>query len=78
MDYSSNDTLGQLQQAVEETETKRGMLVWHDHSDIVKKSYYVVNVQFIYDPAVYLTSSEAGWAIVLLAKLNRQEPHALL
>ena len=60
VDYFENDTVGQLRERVELLETNRAMVMWHDHSNITSHCHYVVNVYFIYDPAVYLTKAEAG------------------
>ena len=40
--------------------TKRFMTTWHDHSDVLGHSYYLITVWFMYDTETYLTAEEYG------------------
>lgn len=54
-----------LADRVRELETTLHYVCWHDHSDLLAHSYYVIAVWFIYDTAVYLTDAEAGNGYVM-------------
>lgn len=50
------DDLAEAKEKIKRTEWSRNLKLWHDHSDILNRSYVCVMVSSLYDQAVYLTN----------------------
>lgn len=55
---TSYERNGNIKEKLKEVQRTRHVKIWHDHSDLLNRSYVSFMVSFLYDPAVFFTDDE--------------------